>query len=147
MQPIKRGLPLFLLLLSVVLVACGSSKAAVEVKHIVVEAKEFSFSPADLTVKVGEKVEIEFKNFGVVEHDFNIEALPVSGEVTAHGDQHTLATTHDHEAEVTSVHVLSKAGNMGHLTFTPSQAGEYLITCTVAGHKEAGMVGKLVVTP
>lgn len=147
MRQIQRGLLLLLLLLSSVLVACGSSEEAVAVKHIVVEAKEFSFSPADLTVKVGEKVEIEFKNFGVVEHDFNIEELPVSGEVTAHGDQHTLATTHDHEAAATSVHVLARAGNMGHLIFTPSQAGEYLITCTVAGHKEAGMVGKLIVTP
>lgn len=147
MHHIKRGLLFLLLLLSVVLVACGSSEEADAVKHIVVEAKEFSFSPADLTVKVGEKVEIEFKNFGVVEHDFNIVDLPVSGEITAHGDEHTLATSHDHDAHDNAVHVVAKAGNMGHLIFTPSQAGEYLITCTVAGHKEAGMVGKLVVTP
>ncbi|MFN8442187.1 MAG: cupredoxin domain-containing protein [Caldilineaceae bacterium] len=147
MRQIRRGLLLLLLLLSGILIACGSSEEAVAVRHIAVEAKEFTFSPADLRVKVGEKVEIEFKNFGAVEHDFNIEALPVSGEVTAHGDQHTLATAHDHEATGTAVHVLAKAGNMGHLIFTPSQAGEYLITCTVAGHKEAGMVGKLIVTP
>lgn len=147
MQSIKWPSALFSVVIIAALSACGSAQKAPEVHHIVVEAKEFSFSPADLTVKVGETVEIEFKNLGVVEHDLNVEALPVTGEVTSHGDQHELATTHDHGAAEKVVHVLAKAGNMGHLIFTPSQAGEYLITCTVAGHKEAGMVGKLIVAP
>jgi uncharacterized cupredoxin-like copper-binding protein len=138
---------LLALLLTLLLSACGGAKEETISQHIIVEANEFSFSPADLTVKAGETVEIEFKNLGSVEHDFNVEGLPIIGEVTAHGDQHKLATTHEHNAAANPVHVLAKKGIMGYLIFTPSQAGEYQIVCTVAGHKEAGMVGKLIVTP
>lgn len=138
---------LLALLLTATLSACGSAEKEAVVRHVIVEAKEFSFSPAELTAKVGETVEIEFKNLGTVEHDFNVEALPVTGEVVSHGDQQQLATTHEHGAAEKAVHVFAKVRNMGHLVFTPSQAGEYLITCTVAGHKEAGMVGKLIVSP
>ena len=146
MRKIRWRTILLSLIFAISIAACGSATKEPVVQHIVVEAKEFTFTPADLTVKVGEPVEIEFKNFGSIEHDFSIEGLPVSGEVTAHGDQHAGATTHDHDAQTPTVYVIAKAGNMGHLIFTPSQAGEYVITCTVAGHKESGMVGKLIVT-
>ena len=44
------------------------------------------------------------------------------------------------------LHVAAGAGGKGTLTFTPSKPGTYEFYCTVAGHKEAGMVGILTVT-
>ncbi len=44
-----------------------------------------------------------------------------------------------------SLHVSADAGQSNKLVFTPSEAGEYEIYCSVEGHKEAGMVGKIIV--
>ena len=41
--------------------------------------------------------------------------------------------------------VAAGPAGQGKLTFTPSKAGTYEFFCTVAGHKEAGMVGTLTV--
>jgi len=43
------------------------------------------------------------------------------------------------------LHVAAGTGGNGTLTFTPSKPGTYAFYCTVAGHKEAGMVGTLTV--
>jgi plastocyanin len=43
-----------------------------------VEATEFKFQPATVTVKVGESVTLTFKNAGTVEHNFSITPLSVS---------------------------------------------------------------------
>ena len=43
------------------------------------------------------------------------------------------------------LHVAVGIGSTGTLQFTPSTPGTYQFICTVAGHKEAGMVGTLIV--
>ncbi len=43
------------------------------------------------------------------------------------------------------LHVAAGPAAQGKLTFTPSKPGTYEFFCTVAGHKEAGMVGTLTV--
>ena len=44
------------------------------------------------------------------------------------------------------LHVAAGTGGKATLTFTPSKPGTYEYYCSVAGHKEAGMVGILTVT-
>jgi uncharacterized cupredoxin-like copper-binding protein len=41
--------------------------------------------------------------------------------------------------------VLTANGQTNQLEFTPTAAGTYEFWCTVPGHKEAGMIGKLIV--
>jgi uncharacterized cupredoxin-like copper-binding protein len=41
--------------------------------------------------------------------------------------------------------VAAAGGQSAMLEFTPSKPGTYEFWCTVAGHKEAGMTGTLVV--
>jgi uncharacterized cupredoxin-like copper-binding protein len=43
------------------------------------------------------------------------------------------------------VHMSTMPGGSTTIKFTPQEAGEYEVFCTVEGHKEAGMIGKLVV--
>ena len=43
------------------------------------------------------------------------------------------------------LHVAALMGQMATLEFTPTKPGTYEFFCTVAGHKEAGMKGTLVV--
>jgi uncharacterized cupredoxin-like copper-binding protein len=45
------------------------------------------------------------------------------------------------------VHMAADVGQTETLEFTPNKPGTYTFFCTVAGHKEAGMTGKLAITP
>jgi plastocyanin len=79
---------------------------------------EYSFSPPTLNATAG-KTTIRFTNKGVVEHDFTIDALHVK-----------LAAKPGKSAQAT-------------VTLTP---GTYPFYCTVPGHLQSGMRGKLAVS-
>jgi uncharacterized cupredoxin-like copper-binding protein len=111
-----------------------------------VEAREFAFSPDRLTVRSGQPVTVTLMNAGTVTHDFSVMTIPLSGEPEAHASE---PAGHDMGAmtEEPALHVAADAGTEGTIEFTASAAGSYEFYCTVAGHKEAGMVGTLVVEP
>jgi uncharacterized cupredoxin-like copper-binding protein len=120
---------------------CGSSpKPPTKIK---IEAKEFSYSPSTLSIAAGETIEIEIINTGSVEHDFNIDKIDLKQKAVSEG---STSMAHDAHGQVTPVHLSLAIGKRGKITFTPSKTGEYEIACSVSGHKEAGMVGKLIVT-
>jgi uncharacterized cupredoxin-like copper-binding protein len=87
---------------------------------VTVEETEFAFVPKDMTARAGQ-VTFEIKNVGAVEHNFII----VGTNVQVEGIQ---------PDQSKSVSVTLKAGT-------------YAVECTIPGHKEAGMVGTLTVTP
>jgi uncharacterized cupredoxin-like copper-binding protein len=126
------------------LTACGTAaptRAAVQ--QLTVTANEFSFGSNALEVSKGQPVEITFENKGTVEHDFSIRDIDLAEQPTATGDTH-MSGGHM-MADQPKVHVAAAAGSRGTLTFTPTKPGQYEFYCTVAGHKEAGMVGVLTV--
>jgi len=99
------------------LLLAGSATAA---ERVVVNASEFAFEPAQITVDQGEEVTLVLENHGALSHNLHVEGLSVGTE--------TIQT--DTTTEV---------------TFTPQESGRYTIKCTVPGHFEAGMEGRLVV--
>ena len=100
---------------------------------------DFAFVPNTLTVPSGQEITIRVTNNGAVAHDFVI--MKLGHELTSH--DHVGADTHANaywEQEELA------AGEARTSTFAaPAEPGEYQIICGVAGHLEAGMVGKLVV--
>lgn len=90
------------------------------VKEITVTAKEFSFSPASISLKVGDKVKLTLKNEGKMEHNFVIDELEVETVMVGPGEEDTV------EFEVTE----------------EMQATYY---CSVGSHRQLGMEGKLIV--
>jgi nitrite reductase (NO-forming) len=52
---------------------------------------------------------------------------------------------HDMGGMAFDAHMSTMPGGSTTIKFTPQEAGEYEVFCTVEGHKEAGMIGKLVV--
>ncbi len=81
-----------------------------------VTAKDFSFTPATLTAKAGQKVTVTVRNTGSVEHNFSITSLRVNLDI-AKGATETV-------------------------TFTPTQAGGVQFFCEY--HKDSNnMVGTL----
>ena len=125
-----RDLKVFSILLGLLLLlaACGggsvqpiNSTPTPGVKEIVLEGpNELKFVPDSGTAKVGQEVKITLKNTGALEHNFIWDD---TGE----------------EA------IATQAGESKSTTRTFDTAGEYTFSCSIPGHKEAGMVGKLII--
>ena len=109
------------LLAGLALTACGGGGTP-SPQAVTVRAQDtFMFDPASLTAQVGQRVEINLENIGVLEHnlvidEFSVSAGPILG------------------------------GQSAPVSFTPSAAGTYTYYCNVPGHREAGMEGTLTVT-
>jgi uncharacterized cupredoxin-like copper-binding protein len=93
-------------------------------KSFNVSATEFEFKPNAFEGKVGQKLTFKVTNKGTVEHNFVILSPDESQEL----------------AQITT-----QPGETKSLEFTPTEAATYPIDCNIAGHKEAGMVGELIV--
>ena len=110
--------------------ACGTaatqapagSPTAPPADVVLVEASEFKFAPAAITVEAGD-VTFQVKNAGTIEHEFEIFK----------GD----AVVDEIEGLV--------PGLTRDLTVT-LEAGDYTFVCKLAGHEEQGMTGTLTVT-
>ncbi len=96
----------------------GSSSAAP--LTLTVTATEFKYDPAVINATPGQTINLTVKNIGSVQHTF------------------VLATA--------NVKITVDPGKSVTQTFTaPATAGTYAYECDIAGHKEAGMVGQLIV--
>jgi uncharacterized cupredoxin-like copper-binding protein len=89
-----------------------------------VTATEFQFAPNTFSAKAGQKATFNVTNKGTVEHTFVILSPDGSQELAK---------------------LSTQPGETKPLEFTPKDAGTYPIVCNIAGHKEAGMTGKLEV--
>lgn len=89
---------------------------------LTIEMGEYYYKPATITVSPGASVTVTLKNAGALPHNFYCDQInPTESS-------------------------LVDAGKSADFTFTaPSQAGTYDFWCSVPGHKELGMVGKLEV--
>lgn len=95
-------------------------QANAEPRIIAVSGDEYSFSPSSITVNKGEKVKVVFTNVGQNRHNWVIGGLNLSTRAIGSNETDTLE-------------------------FTADATGSYEIFCSIAGHKEAGMVGSLTV--
>ena len=102
----------------------GSQAPASGGRTFNVTASEFQFTPNQFDAKVGQKLTFKVTNKGTVEHNFVILSPDGSQELTK---------------------ISTQPGETKTLEFTPTEAVTYPIDCNIAGHKEAGMVGELVV--
>jgi len=104
------------------------------------------FLPATVEVKAGQPVKMTMRNSDSVDHDFSIMEFPMS-KMSSNAEPvagHTMGGSSG-MAKEPELHIAVAMGKSGTLEFTPSKPGGYEFFCTVAGHKEAGMKGTLVV--
>ena len=89
-------------------------------RELRVSAREFSFSPAEIRLRVGEAVNVVFDNQGSMFHTMTISGLGVDLRAND-GDQIGAALPGD-------------------------RAGSYPFICMVSGHADAGMRGTVIVS-
>jgi uncharacterized cupredoxin-like copper-binding protein len=133
----------FALLVPVLLLAACGGGSSQPITEIVLDATDFAYSPVTVTITAGEPVLVTLKNIGVVEHDFVIEKI--TSDVVMMQD-HGSDAHHAHGAEKAyDVHFSAQPGEASMVQLTVSEPGTYTFFCSVAGHKEAGMLGELIV--
>jgi uncharacterized cupredoxin-like copper-binding protein len=123
------------------LAACATiPTGSASMQQISIDASEFKFEPAMIEVAAGRPARIMMRNKGAIEHDWAIMKVPMVGLKESSTGSHNMAGMNEPE-----LHMNAMMGQTAQVEFTPTTPGTYDIYCTVMGHKEAGMVGKLVV--
>ncbi len=120
----RRTLFFATMLIMMTLAACGGSgggSSAQPALAITIHARDIAYDADAVTAQAGQTVNVTLVNDGTLDHSFIIDG--VLGEQKA------------------------AAGQTTTFSFTPGPAGTYEFYCAVPGHKQAGMVGTLTVTP
>lgn len=118
-----RHVKLFSILLGLLLLlaACGGSDSPPPPKEVVLEGpNELRFVPDSANGEVGQELKITLKNTSALEHNFVWDDTGEEVIATLAGEEKATSRTFD-------------------------SAGEYSFHCSVPGHKEAGMVGKVII--
>ncbi|HEY3365970.1 MAG TPA: cupredoxin domain-containing protein [Symbiobacteriaceae bacterium] len=97
------------------LAGCGSQTRTVTVAM----GPGMIFAPANLGARAGDTLVVQLSNVDNEDHDIHVPAL--------------------------GAHLHLRPGEKGQVRLSPKKAGSYEIVCTLPGHKEAGMVGTLLV--
>ncbi|MCB2021575.1 MAG: cupredoxin family protein [Burkholderiaceae bacterium] len=97
------------------------------------------FTPDRIAVKQGETLRIVVKNDGKVLHEF---VLGTKKELDEHAALMVKFPGMEHD-EPYMAHV--PPGKTGEIVWTFNRAGEFDFACLIAGHYQAGMVGKVSV--
>lgn len=104
---------------SIVAAACGPAPSGLPEVRVIMT--DFTFAPQRVEIPAGRKVELKLTNSGRLEHDITADGI--------------------------GLHVHAMAGERIAFEAGPFEPGEYAFFCSVAGHRQAGMVGKIVVKP
>ena len=100
---------------------------------------DMRFTPNRIQVRQGETVRLVVVNTGRVLHELVIGS---ADELKAHAEMMKKFPHMEHD-EPDMAHV--KPGQRGEIIWTFNRPGEFEFACLMAGHFEAGMVGKIVV--
>lgn len=124
--------------------ACSVGAAASDAdQSLTIRATDLSFDPSEVHLKAGAPVVLKLVNDGAILHDITIEGINATDDVVepqaeqGHGHSMTMM-------KPATVHLAAESGESIGVTFTP-RAGTFEFYCSVAGHREAGMHGKIVV--
>ena len=101
-----------------------TAPAAQAVTEVTVVATDLKFAPPTIQAKVGQPIKIVLENKGAIEHDIAFPTIKA-------------------DKPGATLKAVAKAGQTAILEFTPTAKGSYEYTCTIPGHKEAGMKGKI----
>lgn len=142
----KRLALILLIVLVAALTACGAAAPTpIPKAQISLTATDIAFDKNRLEVLVGQPMMLTLRNDGALEHDFSIMEMPHKGEVMTEGAEDEMEHDMSSMEMEPEIHVAAPLGESRTIEFTPTMPGEYEYFCTVAGHKEAGMLGTLVV--
>lgn len=133
-----RKLYVYLLVAAVAVTGCSGSGKTGEPRTVEIQAGNMLFVTREISLEKGQPVKLVLKNQDIQLHDFSIDKIPAKVKDEDGG-------SHDMRGKMPDLHLSAEAGKAATVEFTPTAKGTYNFYCTVAGHREAGMQGTLVV--
>ncbi|WP_310385144.1 cupredoxin family protein [Roseateles sp.] len=117
-----------------------AAKAKAPARRIEVSMSDaMRFTPSLIEVKLGETIQFIIKNEGQVLHEF---VLGTEATLAQHAALMMKFPNMEHD-EPYMAHV--PPGKTGEISWTFNRAGEFDFACLIAGHYQAGMVGRIKV--
>jgi uncharacterized cupredoxin-like copper-binding protein len=147
------------ILTAITLLAAGGVAWAADVQRVTITMRDFSYTPATVTLQAGVPAEITLVNKGKVAHEWMAygmpkPGMPMGGEM---GHEWVEQTNYFHMVSVqaTGGRVTRHAGDVmemqvapgksATMRFTPTKKGTFEMGCMIEGHYEAGQHGVLTV--
>lgn len=118
----------------------GDAKAAKRTIRVTMTDR-MRFLPDRLEVKEGETVRLVLRNAGKMMHEF---VIGTKNDLDEHAALMLKFPNMEHD-EPYMAHVAP--GKTGQLVWNFNRTGEFDFACLIAGHYQAGMVGRIVVKP
>ncbi len=123
---------------------------------ITMRTEDFRFAPETITVKVGETVRLRLDNHDPVLHDYTADeaefiVLDADGAVHVDHEDEAAVAGDGHETDpaaqvsLVPLHIAAEGYEHAELVFQATEADVYEFYCSVPGHREAGMVGKIII--
>ncbi len=103
-----------------------------------VRASEWGFEPDVIAFSRGERVQIVLVNDGDILHNLKIEKELTADDI----ESRSSGPLRGGEGQL---FVGAEAGGQGTLTFVPQESGTFVFYCTIEGHRQLGMEGRLTV--
>jgi len=113
-----------------------SAKRTIQIKML----DTMRFTPDSIEVKQGETIRFAIKNEGKMLHEM---VIGTKKELDEHAALMVKFPNMEHD-EPYMAHV--SPGKSGEIVWTFNRAGDFLFACLIAGHYQAGMVGKIKVS-
>lgn len=146
----------WVVLFAALAIACGSSDIPTEHAAAYLETlpkdtlysirmDSFAYTPRVIEARAGELIEIVIQNVESLVHDFTIDEIDADLHISYLGG----LGTHEHseEANEADLHFALTVTGSGVVHVRVHEPGVYEFYCSVPGHREAGMVGTLIIRP
>ena len=118
-------------------------EAAPKESLTLIEMTSFAYAPSVIEVGAGEVLEIAIQNVELTLHDFTIDKIDADVHISYLGG--TGQHQHQELERDADVHFALTEPASGVVHLKIHEPGEYVFYCSVPGHREAGMEGKLIV--
>ena len=123
---------------------------------ITMRTEDFKFVPDTFTIKVGQTVRLRLDNHDPVLHDYTADeaefiVLDADGAVHVDHEDEAAVAGDGHETDPAAqvslqpLHIAAEGYEHAELVFEATEADVYEFYCSVPGHREAGMVGKIII--
>ena len=104
---------------------------------IVVETNGMRYSKNEIMIEKDNPVTLTLTNLDNVEHDIEIRTTSFNM---------IQKSEHNHRGNKNLLHLHAMPAKMNTITFTLTESGVYEFYCTIPGHKESGMIGRIIVS-